>query len=186
MADIVVEPVDAERWPDLETLFGRAGADNGCWCLYWLLGAAYHRRDRAQNRQDLSAQVVAARAGLLAYRDGHPVGWARLTPRSELAWLTARFAAFDFGRDDAWALPCFFIARGARGSGVMRSLIRSAADWGRSSGVPIEGYPVDADASGATRNRFTGVLSAFLDEGFGVAGRLSDDRVVVTTAVARP
>src|SRR6478736_8279201 len=87
-----VEPVDADRWPDLAALFGPAGADNGCWCQYWLIGAEYHRRDRADNRRDLEAQARAEDAGLLAYRDGLPVGWARLTPRSELAWLTSRFS----------------------------------------------------------------------------------------------
>ncbi|GAA1981147.1 GNAT family N-acetyltransferase [Microbacterium pumilum] len=186
MTEIQIEHVDADRWTDLETLFGRAGADNGCWCQYWLLGAGYHHRDRAENRHDLQSQAGSDRAGLLAYQDGRPVGWARLTPRAELTWLGARFSAFEFTPDDAWSLPCFFIARSAQGSGVMRALIRFAAEWGRARNVPIEAYPIDVAAPGATRNRFTGVLPAFLDEGFVVAGRLSDDRVVVTTGeVAR-
>ena len=181
MSEILIEPVDSHRWSDLETLFGRAGADNGCWCQYWLLGADYHRRDRAENRHDLESQADNGRAGLLAYRDGRPVGWARLTPRTELTWLTSRYSTFEFRPDDAWSLPCFFIARSARGSGVMSALIRSAADWGRARDVPIEAYPIDVAAPGATRNRFTGVLPVFLDEGFAVAGRLAEDRVVVTT-----
>lgn len=179
MADIEVEWVDADRWSDLEVLFGRAGASNGCWCQYWLLGAGYHRRDRAQNRRDLRAQVRAGSAGLLAYRGGEPIGWARLTPRSELEWLAARFSKSDFANDHVWSLPCFFVSGSVRGEGVMTSLIRYAAQWGRSQGRPIEAYPIDPGAPGATRNRFSGVLSAFVGEGFTVAERLAKDRVVV-------
>ena len=63
----------------------------------------------------------------------------------------------------------------------MRALIRSAAEWGRHQGVPIEAYPVDPEAAGATRNRFTGVLPAFLAEGFEIKSRLSKDRAIVTS-----
>src|SRR6478735_5027861 len=184
VSEFTVEVVDADRWADLAALFGRAGADNGCWCQYWLIGAEYHRRDRAENRRDFEAQARSGDAGLLAYRDGAPVGWARLTPRSELAWLTSRFSTFEFEGDDAWALPCFFIARSARGEGVMQTLIRAGADRARAEGMPIEAYPIDPDVPGATRNRYTGVLSAFLDEGFTVAGRLADDRAVVRREAA--
>lgn len=30
----MISPLTAERWPALEDLFGRAGASNGCWCMY--------------------------------------------------------------------------------------------------------------------------------------------------------
>ena len=70
VSEILVEPVDADRWSDLETLFGRAGADNGCWCQYWLLGADYHRRDRAENRRDLESQARAGEPGCSPIRTG--------------------------------------------------------------------------------------------------------------------
>jgi GNAT superfamily N-acetyltransferase len=174
--------VDPDRWSDLETLFGRSGASNGCWCQYWLLGAGYHHRDRVENRLDLERQVRAGRAGLLAYQGANPVAWSRFTPRSDLAWLTARFSSFDFATDHAWSLPCFFVARQARGQGLMRALIRYAAQWGRAEGVPIEGYPIDPSVPGATRNRFSGVLPAFLAEGFVKTGQPAKDRVIVRSS----
>jgi hypothetical protein len=36
--DYTVHPLTSEHWPALEDLFGRAGASNGCWCMYWRLG----------------------------------------------------------------------------------------------------------------------------------------------------
>jgi hypothetical protein len=38
-APIEVMTADAYTWHDGEQLFGRAGASNGCWCQYWMLGA---------------------------------------------------------------------------------------------------------------------------------------------------
>jgi len=181
LGELRVVPASQDRWVDLHGLFGRAGADNGCWCQYWLLGSSYRGRDRSENCRDLEAQVRADRAGLLALRGDQPVGWARLSPRSELAYLTDRFSNYSFSHDDPLSLACFFIHRKARGEGVMTALIAGARDVGRKRRTPVEAYPIDPDAPGATQNRFPGMLPAFLDVGFHEVGRLADDRVVVRT-----
>jgi hypothetical protein len=56
-APIEVVNVRADSWHDVERLFGRGGASNGCWCQYWIRGAEYARRDRAQNQRDLARQI---------------------------------------------------------------------------------------------------------------------------------
>lgn len=112
----IVQAADPQ-WDGLQRLFGRAGAENGCWCQYWLIGANYHRRDRNENATDLRAQVGAGRAGLLALAGDEPVGWARLTNRSELTYLTERFGRYEFSDDDPLSLACFFIQRRSRGAG---------------------------------------------------------------------
>jgi GNAT superfamily N-acetyltransferase len=180
-APIEVMKATADAWSDVEQLFGRAGASNGCWCQYWLLGADYTRRDRMQNQRDLQGQVHHGGAGLMAYRDGEPVGWARFTPRADLDWLLDRFAKYDFGSNDAWSLSCFFIARRARGQGVMTKLIDYATGWGHDHDTVIEGYPIDAAVDGATRNTFPGILQTFLNAGFSEQGRLARDRAVVVS-----
>ena len=178
-AAVRIVRASASTWEEVRSLFGRAGAENGCWCQYWLLGPEYHRRDRSRNAEDLEAQVLADRAGLLALLGDEPVGWARLTPRSELTYLTDRFPRFDFPEGDPLSLPCFFIHRRARGAGVMAALIDGAKREGRRRGTPVEAYPVDPDTPGATKNRFPGVLPAFLHAGFHEVGRPAPDRVVV-------
>jgi GNAT superfamily N-acetyltransferase len=177
--DFEVRPVDADGWPALRGLFGRAGASNGCWCQYWLLGPGYTRRDRTLNRDDLAAQARGGAAGLLARDGGRAVGWARFTRRSELTHLAGRYPRHTFPVDGAWALSCFFVARDARGRGVTRALVEHATGWADEQGTAVEGYPVDPSAPGATRNRFTGVLPVFLRAGFGEVGRLARDRAVV-------
>ena len=174
----IVQATDS-HWDEVRNLFGPAGAENGCWCQYWLLGPAYHRRDRGENAADLKSQVDAGRAGLLALRDDEPVGWARLTRRSELPYLTARFRTYEFSEDDPLSLACFFIRRSVRGENVMSALIAGAKREGVRRNTPIEAYPIDPSAPGATKNRFPGVLPAFLASGFAEVGRLSTERVVV-------
>ncbi|MBZ2197387.1 GNAT family N-acetyltransferase [Occultella gossypii] len=182
MSGFKVRAVRKGDWSALEELFGRAGASNGCWCQYWLLGPEYHRRDRQLNRAALARQVRREHSpGLLAYSDGAAVGWARFTPRSQLRYVLDRFKGYDFPDDDARVLSCFFTARASRGQGVMSALIEHAVTQGNEHGYAVEGYPIDPSAPGATRNRFPGVLPAFLEHGFFEVGRLAADRAVVRT-----
>lgn len=174
-----VEPADAPRWDDLVELFGRAGASNGCWCQYWLLGPDYHRRDRLLNRADLESQTAEPGSGLIAYRQERAVGWARLSQRADLRWLAERYPGHDFSEPGVWALPCLFVARSTRGIGVMTALISAATEWADTHRQTLQAYPVDPAIQGATRNRFTGILESFLSAGFREVGRLTKDRAIV-------
>jgi len=61
-------PLTPDLWPALEDLFGKSGASNGCWCMYWSLGGAYRKAPRGANREALR-QIVehGSPPGLLAY-----------------------------------------------------------------------------------------------------------------------
>jgi hypothetical protein len=43
---LTVRPLTPDLWPALEGLFGKGGASNGCWCMYWRIGSEYHKRER--------------------------------------------------------------------------------------------------------------------------------------------
>ena len=50
--NIEVHPASADRWPDLETLFGERGACGGCWCLFFRLPRAQYGSQKGEaNRQ---------------------------------------------------------------------------------------------------------------------------------------
>ena len=86
--EFTVLPVTPDLWPVLEDLFGKSGASNGCWCMYWRLGGAYRGAPRGANRQALR-QIVkqGSQPGLLAFDGDLPVGWCQLTSRDALPWL---------------------------------------------------------------------------------------------------
>src|SRR5579859_6633732 len=106
---LTVRPLTPELWPALEDLFGRGGASNGCWCMYWRMGSAYAKRPREENRRDFQAIVQKGPPpGLVALDGDRAVGWCQATPRAALAHLRARHA----GADGAWAISCFYVRRG--------------------------------------------------------------------------
>jgi len=74
--ELTVRPLTGEEWPALEDLFGRAGASNGCWCMYWRIGPRYRERPRADNKRDLERLARSGPApGLLAFDGDTAVGW---------------------------------------------------------------------------------------------------------------
>jgi GNAT superfamily N-acetyltransferase len=167
--DLTVEPLTLGRWPVLEDLFGRAGASNGCWCMYWRIGPRYRDRPRAANRHD--------RRDLLALDGDVAAGWAELAPRADLEWLG--HARYLQPVDDlpVWSLPCFYVRRTHRDLGVTGVLIEAAIGVAAAAGAPaLEAYPVDTQAPGHSRNLFPGTASAFARHGFEVVARRKPDR----------
>jgi GNAT superfamily N-acetyltransferase len=179
--DLTVSPLTPERWAAFEDLFGRSGASNGCWCMYWRVGPRYHDRPRSENKSE-RRQLTGSRPppGLLAFDGGVAVGWCELAPRADLGWL----ARVKFLRppDDlqVWSIPCFYVRRTHRRHGIMGALIDAAAGTASAAGAPaLEAYPVDTLAPGHTHNLFPGVASVFAERGFEVVARRKPDRPVM-------
>jgi hypothetical protein len=83
-----IRPLTPDLWPALEDLFGKNGACNGCWCMYWRIGSAYRKRPREQNKAAFREVVKRGPPpGLLAFDGDVAVGWCQLTPRDALPWL---------------------------------------------------------------------------------------------------
>lgn len=177
-----VRPVMRTSWPALVDLFGSGGASNGCWCMYWVLGAEYHKRPRSENKQQLRSAVMSGSApGLLAFDDsGTALGWCRVTPRDELYWLNRKDNLAPVDDLPVWSIPCFYVRRGCRGQGIMTALIDGAIEHARDMGAPaLEAYPIDTAAEGATRNVFPGTTKAFARAGFTIVARRTSDRPIM-------
>ena len=185
---LTIRALTPDLWPALEDLFGNAGASNGCWCMYWRIGSAYHRRERAKNRRAFRRIVTQGPPpGLLAFDGERPVGWCQLTPRDDLPWLErARF----FQRVDevpAWSISCFFVRRGYRRRGVMKALLAAAVKETRRAGArALEAYPVDTARPGSTSNVFTGTASTFRRAGFRTVARLVPSRPIMRHDLKAP
>jgi GNAT superfamily N-acetyltransferase len=182
--DFAVEPVTSAQWPALEDLFGRSGASNGCWCMYWRIGPRYRDRPRADNREDLRRLAASGRPpGLLAFDGDRAAGWCELAPRAELGWLAQ--ARYLGPVDDlpVWSVPCFYVRSSHRGRGVMDALIEAALPAAASAGAPaLEAYPVDTTVPSHTGNVFPGIAAVFARHGFQVVARRKPDRPVMRRA----
>ncbi len=179
--DLTISPLTAGNWPAVEDLFGKAGASNGCWCMYWRIGPRYRTRPSEDNKGDLGRLAASGQSpGLLAFDGGVCVGWCELAPRADLEWLAR--ARYLQPVDDlpVWSVPCFYVRRSYRGRGVMDALIEAALPVAASAGAPaLEAYPVDTAVPSHTRNLFPGVASAFARHDFAVVARRRPDRPVM-------
>lgn len=181
-----VKPLTMGNWDDLEALFGRSGADAGCWCMYWrITGREFEQRAGRGNRAALKGLVADSgdvAPGLLAYSGSTPIGWCSLGPREVFGRL-GRSPHLRHVDDEpaVWALVCFYVARGSRGQGVSRALLAAAVDRSRSGGAAIlEGYPsVVEDDRAPSSALYQGTLSMFLDAGFVEVTRRAEQRPIM-------
>jgi GNAT superfamily N-acetyltransferase len=134
MTTYLVRPLTPDLWPQLEELFGPAGACNGCWCMYWRIGSAYTKRPRDENRKAFRTVVKKGPPpGLVVLEGDKAVGWVQVTPRASLPGLDK--ARFTKAIDDApvWSISCFYVRKGYRGKGVSRALIDAAIGFAKKS-----------------------------------------------------
>jgi GNAT superfamily N-acetyltransferase len=178
---LAIRAVTPDLWPALEDLFGASGAANGCWCMYWRIGPAYHRRRREQNR--LALQDIVKRGpppGLLAFEGDLAVGWCQLTPRLALPWLERARLLKRVDDAPVWSLSCFYVRRGYRKRGVTAALIQAALKAARRARAPaLEAYPIDTERPTSTSNLFTGTASMFARAGFKPVARRADHRPIM-------
>lgn len=190
-----VHPVTPDRWEDLERLFGPRGAFEGCWCAYWRLRHRdFSDANMGERKRVLQERVASCDPppGLLAYRDGEPVAWVSVEPRSH-------FEAFEHARvytpvDDTpvWTVSCFYLREDVRGQGLTTHLLEAVKVHVQANGgIAVEGYPeAPADLRSSGTPGYMGLVPAFEHAGFRDVAQLSNGRYVyradLTESTTRP
>ncbi len=152
--------------------------------MWWrVAGRQFSAMGNAGNKAALRELAAAGRPlGLLAYADNEPVGWASVAPRDDFPRLL-RSNTLKLSEDSGvWSVPCFYISRKHRGSGVATALLASAVEHASSSGAEVlEGYPVDLSSGRQppAAELYTGTTGLFESAGFAVHARPQSGRRVV-------
>jgi GNAT superfamily N-acetyltransferase len=184
---IDVRPLTRDRWADLVELFERPGASiaRGCYCMYYRRSGEHApprgiTRSQA-NKRDLEALVDRGIVpGLLAYDDGHPVGWVSLGPREDYAKLARSPVMKPVDDKPVWSIVCFFVDAKARHRGVAEALLASALAWARENGVKLlEAYPWDKAEKKSDDALWFGTKPMFDRAGFVEVARRRPMRPVV-------
>jgi GNAT superfamily N-acetyltransferase len=190
---ISVVPANEAGWEDLQTVFGTTGPAARCQCQRFKLRPREYfagfpveeRAARLREQTEAGHPESDTTSGLVAYRDGQPVGWCAVEPRSHYDGLRRNNRVPWAGRDEdkadesVWAVTCFFIRRGHRRSGVSRALARAAVDFARDRGArAIEGYPITTKDV-IVEELLVGTVSVFEGAGLSVVSRPTPRRVVM-------
>jgi GNAT superfamily N-acetyltransferase len=184
---LTIAPVTADRWDDLERLFGPRGACGGCWCMHWRLTSAEYAVMKGNANRELLRELVASGAepGLLAYIDGEPAGWVAIAPREEYPRLDHSRILKPVDDQPVWSIVCLFISPPYRRRGLSTRLIEAAARHAAARGATtVEAYPVEprsADMPGVFA--FTGTAAAFRAAGFVEVARRSETRPIMRRSV---
>lgn len=182
---VACRPATAGRWKDLETVFEDCSYARKCWCAYWYLPNRDFKAGWGDgNRRSLAKLVRQGKEpGVLAYRDGMPVGWCGVAPRDVFDRLRRSEMLAPIDKRRVWSINCFVVRKQHRRAGLMRLLIRGAVRFAKARGArTIEAYPVDPRPGIGSSELYTGTLSAFLDEGFVEVERRRPHRPILRLA----
>ena len=192
-AETVCKPLTPARWDDFCAVMGTNGGYCGCWCMYW---RAPRKDFEGPARKTLKTRMRALvdqgpPPGIIAYRDGAPVGWVQIGPRPATPnWngprrLSAPLAAADADDPKIWAVTCFVVPRAHRGQGVATALLAGAVDFARRKKArAIEACPVETRANANPVSMYHGVASIFERAGFEEIARRRDDRPLMRLTLA--
>jgi GNAT superfamily N-acetyltransferase len=186
-AGLQFHPATAERWPDLEELFGERGACGGCWCMWWRLRRSQFERQKGlENMRAFRAIVDAGEPpGLLGYMRDQPIAWCAVAPRESYPALERSRILRRVDDAPVWSIVCLFVARPFRRQGITAPLLAAAvAHASRYGATIVEGYPVEpktADMPAAFA--WTGTASAFRRAGFTEVVRRSATRPIMRYVV---
>lgn len=187
---LTFHPATADRWDDVQALFGERGACGGCWCMAWrlpkkewLAGKADHA---VSNRRGLKTLVESdTPPGVLAYVGDEPVGWCAIAPRQAYVALQRSRVLQPVDDKPVWSISCLFITRAWRRRGISAKLIDAAAKFAISRGARIvEGYPVEP-YSDKIPDAFawTGIPASFERAKFKEVARRSKTRPIMRRAI---
>jgi GNAT superfamily N-acetyltransferase len=191
MTDLDIVPLTPDRWDDVVALFGEGGDPKSCWCMYWRLrGKDWSLGDPRSSRErlhDLVKKHDDPAPGLLAYRDGRPVGWVSVAPRDDYDRLTHSRVRPRIDDVPVWSVVCFVVSKTERGQGLTSRLLDAATDYAVDHGAPgLEAYPVDpGDGRVPAALGYTGLLSTFEAAGFKVVHEIQSPQATVRRVIVR-
>ncbi len=176
-------PASAQRWQDLEELFGDRGACGGCWCMFWRIPRKQFELQKGDGNKRAFKLVVAQSIapGVLAYYGTEVIGWCAVAPRSEYVALERSRILKPVDDQPVWSVSCLFVKKGYRRKGLSSQLVRAAAEFAAKHGAKIiEGYPTETtSAKQADPFLWHGVSSAFRKAGFKEVLRRSPTRPIM-------
>ena len=173
-------PVTEDRFEDFADILNPTRREKHCWCLSHRLPAGQIRELSGGGPREKAMRCLTRREhapGVVTYRDGVPVGWCSISPRTEIPLMVASSKYHAIDDVPVWSIICVVVRSGHRRQGVTEHLLKGAVAYAEGQGAPaIEAYPVDPEKRMDLTMAFVGTKVMFERAGFRQIG--------VTDAVA--
>jgi GNAT superfamily N-acetyltransferase len=183
MDEITIRPASSDTWTGVEALLSQRGPVHGCWCMYFRQTSKENQANWGDSNRRAMKRLVDSgrRPGLVAFRDGRPIGWVSVAPRAEYTRLDRSPVTRQVDEQPVWSLVCLYVSHAHRGTGVARLLVRAAVDYARERGAEfIEAYPVDDTTTSVRADAaYHGVVTLLRSEGFEEVARRRPNRPVM-------
>ena len=145
-----------------------------CWCLSHRLPAPEIEALGGGSRERAMRALCEREhpPGVVTYRDGVPVGWCSISPRTEIPRLERSTLIRPVDDVPVWSIICLVVRGGRRRQGVVGHLLEGAVAYAAANGAPaVEAHPVDPGPRRMdTTMAFVGTRSMFERAGFEVVG----------------
>lgn len=162
-----------DRFEDFADVVNRSRRASHCWCLSHRLSTREIQELGAGSRERAMRRLCEREhpPGVVAYRDGEPVGWCNIGPRSEITRLATSRLIRPVDDLPVWSIVCVVVRTGHRRQGVTTPLLEGAVGYAASRGAPaVEAYPVDPPGRMDLTMAFVGTRAMFERVGFDVVG----------------
>ncbi len=167
-------PVTPERFEDFAAVINPRWRESHCWCLSHRLPAHQIQELGGGSREQAARALCGQRRppGVVTYRDGIPVGWCSIGPRSEIPRLARSKLLRPVDEVPAWAIICIVVRAGHRKQGITTALLDGAVAWAAAEGAPaVDAHPVDPGGERMDLTMaFVGTRRMFEKVGFEVVG----------------
>jgi GNAT superfamily N-acetyltransferase len=177
---ISIHKVAATDFPLIEQLFGKNGACEGCWCMYWRVNTnkEYKEGCGTKNKNSLKKLVEKGKVhALIAMYGNQPAGWCTYGPRKDFKRLKDYRTLKRDTHPGLWSIVCFFTSLKYRRKGISNALLeKSIEECFKNGATEVEGFPTKM--TGKYTYTYTGITSQFERLGFKHMVREGEKRVI--------
>ena len=165
-------PLTADRFEDFADVVNPNRRATHCWCLSHRLPVREIEQLGGRERAMRTLTEREPAPGVVTYRDGRPVGWCSIGPRSDIPRLVKSKLITPIDDVPVWSIICVVVRSGHRRQGVTKEMLMGAVDYAAALGAPaVEAYPVDPPRRMDLTMAFVGTKAMFDAAGFEVVGQ---------------
>jgi GNAT superfamily N-acetyltransferase len=181
---LTIEPLSKKNWNEFVKLFGERGACGNCWCMYYRLSKTDFREGKVDDGNKRAIKEIVWEdkpVGLLGLLDGKAIAWCAFAPREDFIKLGNSRVHKRIDDEKVWSIPCFFIDKKFRRSGVSVQLLKGAIKYARENGIKIiEAYPtIPTQDKIPDSFAWIGLFKSFERAGFEIVDKTSKNRPMV-------